>query len=326
MKRISLFFLTLLIAGNFGNIYAQASGVSKEPLTFDFSVQKPKVENPPKEPIETTKEVPDIMEIPTISDVAINIPVSNHKQKYTFALIIANENYKRVSPVMFAKNDGEIFKKYCTQTLGLPEKNVHYIADATLNDIRQEIKWLEGTTEAHADEEVNVIFYYAGHGIPDENSRAAYLLPVDGSGSDIESGYKMDLLYSKLGALNAKSIVLFLDACFSGAQRSGDMLASARGVAVRAKQGTPQGNMVVFSAALGDETAYPYKEQGHGLFTYFLLKKLQETEGNATLGELENYIKMNVIRESFLVNKKSQTSTVTPSSAMEDIWQDLKLK
>ena len=54
------------------------------------------------------------------------------------------------------------------------------------------------------------------------------------------------------------------------------MLASARGVAIKVKQTIPVGNMVVFTAAQGDETAYPYKEEEHGLFTYYLLKKLQE--------------------------------------------------
>ena len=126
--------------------------------------------------------------------------------------------------------------------------------------------------------------------------------------------------------MNAKGVFVFLDACFSGAQRSGDMMASARGVAIKAKESAPIGNMVVFTATQGDETAYPYREQGHGLFTYFLLKKLQETEGNVTLGELGNYITRNVRQQSIIVNNKSQTPTVTPSVGMEDKWQEIKLK
>ena len=54
-------------------------------------------------------------------------------------------------------------------------------------------------------------------------------------------------------------------------------------VANKAKQSIPTGNLVVLSAAKGVETAYSYKEKGHGLFTYFLLKKLQETQGDLTL-------------------------------------------
>jgi len=117
-----------------------------------------------------------------------------------------------------------------------------------------------------------------------------------------------------------------MDACFSGSQRSGDMLASARGVRISVKPGAPVGNMVVFSAAQGDETAYPYREKGHGLFTYFLLKKLQETKGDVTLSELGNYIVTNVNQYSILVNNKSQTPTVTPSISIEDKWRNLKLK
>jgi len=49
----------------------------------------------------------------------------------TFAVIISNENYRRESKVEFALNDGETFKKYCIQTLGLPEKNVQFTPDAT---------------------------------------------------------------------------------------------------------------------------------------------------------------------------------------------------
>jgi len=187
------------------------------------------------------------------------------------------------------------------------------------------MNWMTKVAEAY-DGEATIIFYYAGHGIPDENSKSAYLLPVDGYGTDIESGYKIDDLYKKLGSMPVKDVFVFLDACFSGAQRSGNMLASSRGVAIKPKESVLVGNMVVFSAAQGTETAYPFSEQGHGLFTYFLLKKLQETAGNVTLGELGNYIVKNVKQQAIIVNNKSQTPTVTPSTVLENNWQQMKLK
>ena len=122
----------------------------------------------------------------------------------------------------------------------------------------------------------------------------------------------------------SQSITIFLDACFSGSTRSNGMLASARGVAIKAKASVPQGKMVVFSAAQGDETAYPYKEKEHGLFTYYLLKKLQESKGNCTLGELGRYIEENVTRRSIVINNKSQTPIVCPSPAVRDTWQSMK--
>ena len=320
MKHVLTIILSLLIAGSYGSAYAQTSSASEKSLSFDFSAEKTKpVVNHPEQG-QNLKKQPAVK-----SDVDVNIPVSKSKKDKTFAVIIANENYKNESQVMFANNDGEIFKRYCLQTLGVPEKNLRYIADATLNDIRKEMNWLSKVAEAF-EGDANIIFYYAGHGIPDENSKSACLLPVDGYGSDIESGYKIDDLYNRLGSMSAKNVLVFLDACFSGAQRSGTMLASTRGVAIKVKESAPVGNMVVFSAAQGDETAYPYSEKGHGLFTYFLLKKLQETEGNVTLGELGNYITKNVKQQSIIVNNKSQTPTVTPSTIIENKWQEIKLK
>ncbi|MCH5235574.1 MAG: hypothetical protein J1E16_09780 [Muribaculaceae bacterium] len=87
-----------------------------------------------------------------------------------------------------------------------------------------------------------------------------------------------------------------------------------------------QGNMVIFAAASGDETAYPYHEKSHGLFTYYLLKKQQETKGEATLGELGEFIIDNVSKESIVSNGKSQTPTVQFSPLMSSSWKHMKLK
>ena len=83
---------------------------------------------------------------------------------------------------------------------------------------------------------------------------------------------------------------------------------------------------MVFSAAQGDETAYPNREQQHGLFTYYLLKKLQETEGNVGLKELGDYVTKQVSQQSLLLNSKKQTPCVTPSAEVGTEWENWKLK
>ena len=169
-------------------------------------------------------------------------------------------------------------------------------------------------------------FYYAGHGIPNEQTKDAYLLPTDADGLQTEGCYSLNRLYAELGSTGAKQIVVFLDACFSGSKRGEGMLAMARGIGVKPKREDPNGNMVVFTAASGEETAYPYSVKGHGLFTYYLLKKLQETQGDVTLGELGSYVSENVRQQSAVINRKPQTPTFTPSSALAESWQDLKLR
>ncbi len=259
-----------------------------------------------------------------VSVVDENIPETNTKNSNTFAVIIANENYQSVAPVPYALNDGKIFREYCLKTLGIPEKQIKYIPNATGNQIKAQVNWLQNICEVFED--AQIIFYYAGHGMPDESSRTAYLLPVDGIGTDISTGYKLDDLYSALGNIPAKNVTVFMDACFSGSKREEGMLASARGVAIKARSGMPQGNMVVFSAAQSDETAYPNNEEKHGMFTYFLLKKLQETQGDVTLQELGEYITTNVSQQSILLNGKSQTPCVTPSASVDASWREWKLK
>ena len=260
-----------------------------------------------------------------LSDVDVNVPVNSTNATNTFAVIIGNENYSQVAKVPYAQNDAKVFAEYCKKTLGLPDKNIKCYNDATFGIMLSAIENIQNIAKAYKGN-INVIFYYAGHGVPNESSNDAYLLPVDANGRNTAVCYAMGKLYDDLKALNAKCITVFLDACFSGAQRGDGMLASARGVAIKAKQAVPQGNMVVFSAASGDETAYPFNEKGHGLFTYYLLKKLKETKGNVTLGELGQYISEKVVQESVVTNGKNQTPTVVPSSAMSGEWRSWRLK
>lgn len=259
------------------------------------------------------------------SDVDKNIPEAKGINDKTFAVIISNENYGMVAKVPMALNDGETFSQYCKKTLGLPENNVRLYQDASFGVMIRALRDIKDIASAYSGD-IQVIFYYAGHGIPNEATKDAFLLPVDADGTQTEGCYSLNRLYSELGNLNAKSVVVFLDACFSGANRDGNMLASARGVALKAKKEAPKGNMVIFSAASDDETAFPYKDKGHGLFTYFLLKKLQESKGNASLQELGDYITRNVKQKSVVVNRKAQTPTVTPSASISNEWRQIRLR
>lgn len=267
----------------------------------------------------------DSVEIARIgSDVDKDIPVAKQTQDKTFALIIANENYDGVVPVPYAKNDATTFEMYCRQTLGIPGDNIHTLKDATYGQMKRGVVWLQDIIKAYQGE-AQVIVYYAGHGIPDEKSRAGYLLPTDGNPMNPASAYALEDLYKELVEQPSRSIVVLLDACFSGARREGTMLTSARGVAIKVKPEQPAGNLVVFSATQGDETAYAYDEQKHGLFTYYMLKKMKETNGSLTLGELSDFVRQQVMQQSVKYNGKLQTPTVTSPSSLSDKWRTLKL-
>lgn len=294
-------------------LYTESKGIDVTYYTSnDFTESNKKVQQ---------KRLP----IVTSSDVDVDLPSTSKQNDEMFAVIIANEQYKNVANVDYALNDGRMFQRYCQQVLGIPSDNIHIAENATYGQMVEEINWVSRIATVY-DGDAKILIYYAGHGIPNEKDGTAYLLPVDVSGDNTAAAYSLNNLYSTLGGLNVKNVTLFMDACFSGSQRGDGMLTAARGVAIKAKSENPLGNMVVFSATQGDETAHPYAEKGHGLFTYFLLKKLKETKGSVNYGTLGDYIRKEVSRRAVVVNNKPQTPTVSFSSKMNDSWRSITFK
>ncbi len=260
------------------------------------------------------------------SEVDKDIPNGGISNTNSFAFIIANEHYsnQNFAQVPYAQNDGAIFRNYCIRTLGIPEKNIHFQMDATYGQMQRFLTQLKNTAEVNPGS--RIIFYYAGHGAPDEGTHEAFLVPVDAYQVNRNLCINLQSLYDDLKDIESSRITVFLDACFSGTNRDNTMMASARGVAIKPKQNTVSGNLVVFSAASGDETAWPYSDEGHGMFTYFLLKKLQETAGNVSYKELYDYLYENVRRSSNNINSKIQTPTVRSSYSLGNEWESWMLK
>jgi len=266
-----------------------------------------------------------------LADVDKNIPDNVNSNTNRYALIFGNEDYasnqvglQSEANVDFARNDAKIFKEYCLKTLGIPEENITYKTDATSGAMRQNIDKLRKLIK-NSDGKMEVVFYYAGHGFPDEKTQEAYLIPVDVSGADLTSAIKLNDVYQSLTEYPSKRVLFFLDACFSGGARNQPLLA-ARGVKIKPKEITLRGNTVVFSASSKDQVSLPYKEKKHGMFTYFLLKKIQDTKGDVSLKELSDYINKTVSFESVKQNSKEQNPQTQISSEINSTWESWKLK
>ncbi|MDE6300976.1 MAG: WG repeat-containing protein [Muribaculaceae bacterium] len=260
----------------------------------------------------------------TLADVDMDIPEGSNKNDNIFAVIIANSNYAKASTVVNAENDGTMFAQYLTKTIGVPESQLKVYHDATYGTMASAMAYLGDVARAYRNEPFNVIFYYVGHGLPDDDSKEAYLLPVDIDPRITRACYPLKQLYKELSELDAANVTVFIDACFSGSNHGdGMLLADARGVAIKAKDITPGGKMVVMTASQAGQTAFPYKEKGHGLFTYYILKKLKESRGKVTLGELSDYVTDQVSKISIKVNSKPQNPTVATSPSLTGIWRTI---
>jgi len=261
------------------------------------------------------------------SDVDKNIPLILTSHPFRYALVIGNEDYSKFqrglnneANVKFARNDATIFKDYAERVLGVESKNLFFLTDATAGEMEQKID-LVSKLAARTAEEAEIIFFFAGHGLPDEVSKEPYIIPVDVSGTNLSSAVKLADVYKTFSETSARKVTFFLDACFSGGGRDAGLLA-ARSVKVKPKDELVTGNMVVFSASSGEQSSLPFNDKQHGMFTYFLLKKLQETKGNISYGKLADYVKSNVSLESLRVNNKEQDPTVKISIDVQDKWEN----
>ncbi|MFC2101171.1 caspase family protein [Bacteroidota bacterium] len=263
------------------------------------------------------------------SDVDKDIPV-NQKKGNRIALIIGNEDYSSYqtglnseSDVHYAINDATIFKEYALNTLGVKVENLYFISNATASIMKRRIELVTKILDK-LGEKGELIFYYSGHGYPDEKNREPYLIPVDVSATNLNMAIKLADVFQQFSVTDASRITVFLDACFSGGGREVGLLA-ARGVKIKPKEEPINGNLVVFSASTGEQTALPFHNKKHGMFTYFLLKAIQETKGNITYKKLSDYLVNNISLESLRINQKEQDPQVIMSLDVLEHWMDWNL-
>lgn len=270
-----------------------------------------------------------VLKLSLSSDVDKNIPLNTKTNNKKYALIIGNEDYSKYQlglqtemNVVFARNDALVFKDYIIHVLGFPEENVYMLSDATTGEMNQKIE-LVSKLVVKTGPESELLFYYAGHGLPEETTHIPYLIPVDVNGNNLSYAIKLSDICKKFSQTGCKQITIIIDACFSGLGRQTGLLAN-RSIHIKPVEEDVTGNMVIFSACKGEQSALPYNSEKHGIFTYFLLKKLQETKGIITYGNLADYLTKTVSIESLRINQKEQDPVVKISSEVKDVWQGWK--
>ena len=225
--------------------------------------------------------------------------------------------YKRQN-VDYAINDAKVFSEYCEKTLGVDSRHLKLLTNATYGQMKQAIAWVQNLSNIEGGN-AEIIFYYSGHGLPNEVTKEGYLMPVDVSGNNVSNGISLKYLYQELNKYPAKEITVVLDACFSGGARN-EGLVAMKGVKIRPKEDVVSGNMVVFASSSGNESSAVYREKQHGYLTYFLLKKIQETNGYVNYKDLSDYLDYQVRKQTAIIGKV-QTPKVNVSPSARDQWK-----
>lgn len=261
------------------------------------------------------------------SDVDKDIPSGLSVNEKKYALIIGNEDYSKYQTsldkevnVDFAANDARVFAEYCEKTLGYPKDNIMIVVDGTRGQMSQKLAQLVRFAEVE-NGQAELLFYYSGHGLPEEATNIPYLIPVDVSGTQPADGIALTAVYDELSKYPTVKTTVILDACFSGGARNKELVAM-KGVKVKAKVDAVPGNIVVLASSSGNEASAVYREKQHGYFTYFLLKNLQSNKGQGNLETIMAEVKQNVAREATRVGK-NQTPNVLPGAEIGEGWKFL---
>jgi WD40 repeat protein len=186
------------------------------------------------------------------------------------------------------------------ESLPIPAAHIHKSLlcdeEATARSILHK---LEKVARSAHPEDI-VILTYAGHGVNVGNR--FFLVPHDLKDMrDERMRERLGIDYLKLGrlleTLKAQRLVIIIDACYSGSilaseeWRVGPM--NSRGLAQLAWDK----GMSVLTASQSDQGALEFRELGHGLLTYFLLKAFREaprSKEGLPVGEWLDYAALRV--------------------------------
>ncbi|UCD37817.1 MAG: caspase family protein [Fidelibacterota bacterium] len=252
------------------------------------------------EPAEPEAEPVDIA--PT-SDVDVDIPTTSIERPDAVGVVIGITEYAHpdVPNVDFARRDARLMREYLVKAMGYQEENIIIAVDqeatkATFNRI------FEGQLQNFIKSgESDVFVFYSGHGAPDVENANAYFVPHDADPNyAAQTGYSLDQFYRQLNELDARSVTVVVDACFSGGSEAGMLIQQASPIFISVEN--PAANLkngVVLTSSSGDQISSWYREKGHGLFTYFFLRGIRgdadgDQDGRVTSEEVFGYLMENV--------------------------------
>lgn len=236
-----------------------------------------------------------------------------------FALVIGIDKYSTLPAADFAERDASAVREHLL-AMGYPERNVVLLRGSQAGKAGIE-KYVESWLPRNLKRTSRLFVYFSGHGAPDPRTGQAYLVPWDGDPQFLENtGYPTRRLYAKLDSLEAKKVFVVLDACFSGAGGRSVLVKGARPLVAQVDTGADaSGKLIILAASAGDEITGTDPDQGHGLFTYYLLKGLageaKDPLGRVTVKSLHDYLTPKVQNAARRQNRDQTPALIGPAPA-----------
>src|SRR2546421_5570570 len=194
-----------------------------------------------------------------------------------------DEKYRHKARLSFASSDAEKIASLLQISTIFTAEKVMLLTneEATRKKVRES---LDTTfTRRPSDSNTIALFYFAGHGIVNQNDKRISLCCHDVDFADPESGgIRLNDIYEWIASTSAECVIVILDACFSGGivvGPVGHLSAAQQALQAIETLRYPEGKTVALFAACGsDEAARERKSLEHGIFTYELLRGWRDGE------------------------------------------------
>jgi Caspase domain len=188
------------------------------------------------------------------------------------ALVIGNNAYQdsNIPSLDGAINDADAVGQVFKEKMGYEVRMVH---NATKADIVRALNQVADETGSHD----SVVVFYAGHGYQMEDTKMGYWIPSDATTSDPSKWVSNSDINKMLTNIPAKQMMLMSDSCYSGTLTSEQKLASGGLTAKDAQDVLSKRSVLVMSSG-GDEPVLDEGREGHSIFTWHLIDKLNKVE------------------------------------------------
>ena len=236
-----------------------------------------------------------------------------------WAVVIGVGRYEspEVPRLRYTVPDAEAIYEALIKSAGFKKDHVLVLTDRSeKKPTLRNIKWALGTFLARsAKKDDTVVIFFAGHGAPEVDQRGVerdgfskYLVPSDAEPDDLYStALPMDEFQTIFARLEAERVVVFLDACYSGAA-GGRTFASKKTRSAHVddlflERVTSSKGRAIITASRPSEVSIELPDLGHGIFTYYLLQGLKgaadlNRDGIVSLQELYEYVERQVSQKS----------------------------
>jgi hypothetical protein len=207
------------------------------------------------------------------------------------AVVIGNNAYQDpdIPSLNGAVRDADAISKMLKEKMGYDVRLIH---NGTRADIVRTLNLIADETGSKD----SVVVYYAGHGYQMEDTGMGYWIPSDGSTTSPANWISNADINKMLSSIPAKQMLIVSDSCFSGSLTNEGKVSSELTSKESPAEILGKRSVVVMSSG-GEEPVMDEGRDGHSIFTWHLMDKLNKLGSYEHGAEVYDQVKAGVTQD-----------------------------